>query len=150
MPVSNLLQRLRPAGAPGTAGPVAVPAKAEDGPAAELAPVFEALASVISRCDAIRTAAEEAAAAEAASAQRDAATVISDATSRAPAERAAAAARVHQVGDAAADALVVEAQTGATRLEAEGRQRLIELTGVVLSNLRATIAASTQRTSADR
>ena len=112
--------------------------------------VFEALASVISRCDAIRTAAEEAAAAEAASAQRDAATVISDATSRAPAERAAAAARVHQVGDAAADALVVEAQTAAARLEAEGRQRLIELTGVVLSNLRATIAASTQRTSADR
>jgi hypothetical protein len=52
MPVSDLLQRLRPVGAPGAVGPVAVPVHADDVLAAELAPLFDALEPVLTECDA--------------------------------------------------------------------------------------------------
>ena len=40
----SILDRFRPVGAPGAAGPVGVPAADDQGPAAEVAPVFAALA----------------------------------------------------------------------------------------------------------
>jgi len=150
MAVSGLLQRLRPAGAPGAAGPVAVPAQPEDGALAELAPVFDALAPVIIECDAIRTAAGQAAAEKAADARRDAAAVVADATSRAPAERAVAAAAVQRSGDEVADKLVANAQAAAAQLKIDGAQRLDDLTELVIRNLRARIATGAGPAQVDR
>ncbi|HEX5997545.1 MAG TPA: hypothetical protein VFY84_20595 [Jiangellales bacterium] len=140
MALSDLLQRLRPAGAPGAAAPVAVPAEEEDAAAAELKPVFDALAGVVAECDAIRSAADQAASSELAQARRDAEALVADALGRAPAERAAAAARIHRTGDAAADALRAEADRAAARLRASGPRRLAELTDLVIANLRADLA----------
>src|SRR5674476_1314795 len=46
----NILDRFRPVGAPGPAGLAGVPAADEQGPAAELAPVFAALAADVESC----------------------------------------------------------------------------------------------------
>lgn len=149
MALSDLLQRLRPAGAPGGAAPVAVPAEEEDAAAAELAPVFEALEAVVAECAAIRSSAERAAADEIARARHEAEALVADASSRAPAERAAAAAKIHRSGDAAADALLERARETATRLRVDGDRRLVELIEVVMANLRASIAAETERPGVD-
>ena len=53
----NILDRFRPVGAPGPAGQVGVPAAADQGPVAELAPVFAALAADVQSC---RTLVEQA------------------------------------------------------------------------------------------
>ncbi|HEU4422476.1 MAG TPA: hypothetical protein VFR67_08030 [Pilimelia sp.] len=140
MALSDLLQRLRPAGAPGAAAPVAVPAEEEDAAAAELAPVFDALEPIVAECEAIRSSAEQAVSGELAQARRDAAAMVADALSRAPAERAAAAARIHRSGDAAADALRADADLTAARLRVEGGERLAALTDLIVANLRAGLA----------
>lgn len=150
MALSDLLQRLRPAGAPGAAAAVAVPAEDEDAAGAELVPVFEALASVVAECDAIRTAAERAAADEIARARHEAEITLADATSRAPAERAAAAATIHRSGDAAADALLAEAEEAAARLRTGGDRRVAQLTEQVVANLRAGIAAPAEPPEGER
>src|ERR1019366_3273449 len=46
----NILDRFRPVGAPGPAGPAGVPAADDQGPAVELAPVFDALAADVQAC----------------------------------------------------------------------------------------------------
>jgi phosphoenolpyruvate-protein kinase (PTS system EI component) len=149
MPVSDLLQRLRPVGAPGAAGPVAVPIHAEDVLAAELEPLFDALEPVAAECETIRSSAAASAAEEAAAAQRDTERLIADATSRAPAERAAAAARIRQAADAAADAMTADAEGAAVRLTDVGRERLGDLTDLVITHLRATITAGGRPTARD-
>jgi hypothetical protein len=149
MPVSDLLQRLRPVGAPGAAGPVAVPAHADDVLAAELAPVFDALEPVLVECDAIRSTAATAAAAEIAAAEQDARRVIADAVSRAPGERAAAAARIRRTADAAADALIADADTAAAQLVTDGRERLGMLADRVIARLRATVTSGGASTAGD-
>jgi hypothetical protein len=149
MALSDLLQRLRPAGAPGAAAPVAVPAEEEDAAAAELAPVFAALKPVVAECEAIRSSAEQAVSNQVARARRDAEAMLADALSRAPAERAAAAARIHRSGDAAADALREEADITAARLRVEGGRRLAELTDLVITNLRAGLGGADDPPRAD-
>jgi hypothetical protein len=149
MPVSDLLQRLRPVGAPGAAGPVAVPTHAEDLVAAELAPLFDALEPVAAECEAIRSAAAKSAAEEIAAAEREAELLVADARSRAPAERAAAAARIRQTADAAADALTADAEATAALVTVRGRERLEELTDLIITHLRATITAGGEPTIRD-
>jgi hypothetical protein len=105
---------------------------------------------VITECDAIRTAAEQAAAEKAADARRDAAAVVADATSRAPAERAVAAAAVQRSGDEVADKLVANAQAAAAQLKIDGAQRLDDLTELVIRNLRARIATGAGPAQVDR
>lgn len=141
MALQDLLNRLRPAGAPGPAGPVAVPAEEEDREAAELAPVFGALAETVDDTEAVRDAGADRAAAITAEAEKEAAALVANATSRAPGERAAAAARVHEAGDDEAAALLTEAKRQAAQLKADSGQRLDELTELVIANLRAGIAA---------
>lgn len=137
MALSDLLQRLRPTGAPGPAGPVAVPAEDEDAAAAELAPVFEALAPVLDECEEIRSTAGREAEDEIARSHRDADRLVAEASERSSAERAAAATKVRRSGDAAADALLADAEAAAERLRREGGRRLAELTEQVVANVRA-------------
>lgn len=141
MALQDLLNRLRPAGAPGPAGPVAVPAEEEDREAAELAPVFTALAETVDDTEAVRAAGADRAAAITAEAEKEAAALVANATSRAPGERAAAAARVHEAGDDEAAALLTEAKRQAAQLKADSGQHMDELTEIVIANLRARIAA---------
>jgi len=68
----NILDRFRPVGAPGAASPAGGPASDTLGPAAELVPVFAALADDVESC---RTLVEDA--------RRDASTEISTAQDRA-------------------------------------------------------------------
>lgn len=143
MGILDLLNRLRPVGAPGPAGPVAVPAEEEDRAAAELAPVFAALADTVAQTDALRAAATERAAATTAESEREAGTLVANATSRAAGERAAAAARVQASGADEAAALLDEAKRQSTRLRAGSEPRLDELTEIVITNLRANVAAET-------
>lgn len=53
MPRSNFLDRFRPVGSPGPAARTGVPAADVQGPQAELAPVFAALAPDLERCRAL-------------------------------------------------------------------------------------------------
>ncbi|HEX6198152.1 MAG TPA: hypothetical protein VFZ37_19735 [Jiangellaceae bacterium] len=142
MALQDLLNRLRPVGAPGPAGPVAVPAEEEDRAAAELAPVFAALAETAAEADAVRRSATDRAAATTAEAEREAASLVANATSRASAERAAAAARVHASGEEEAAALLAEAKQQAARLKEDSGPRLDELTDLVIANLREHITAT--------
>jgi hypothetical protein len=150
MALLDLLNRLRPAGAPGPAGPVAVPAEDEDRPAAELAPVFAALAEVVDEAEHIGLAATDSAAAMAAEAEREAAALIANATSRAPAERAAAAAQVHASGDEQGAVVLADARQQAARLKADGMRPLDELTDLVIANLRTQFAVKSEPVQAAR
>ncbi len=92
-PRSSVLDRFRPAGAPGGAAPAGVPADRSAAVAAELAGVFGQLAATEQEAERIR--AEGAAEADRIrqEAAQHAAAVVADAHQRAEAERAAAAAQ---------------------------------------------------------
>jgi hypothetical protein len=114
----ELLERLRPAGAPGAPTVAGVPADRRRTAEEELAPVFEALADVVVECDRRRRAAGEDAARLVADAQRQAQAVIARAGAGVEAERAAAATRVQE-----ASAMEIEALSRQARVEAERVRR---------------------------
>jgi vacuolar-type H+-ATPase subunit H len=125
---STILDRFRPAGAPGPAGPVGVPATGEQGPAAELVPVFAALAADVQAC---RTMVEEArrdADRALSGAREQAAAIIAQARLDEGAERARAAARVEQAAAAQDARVIAQARTDADDLE---RSRTALLPGAV-------------------
>jgi hypothetical protein len=118
----ELLERLRPAGAPGAATVAGVPADRVRSAEAELAPVFEALAGVVVECARRRRVAGEDAARVAAEAEQRAHAVTARARAGAEAERAAAAADIR-----AASAIQLEALSRQARIEADRVRR--EATG---------------------
>lgn len=92
----SFLDRFRPAGAPGPAGPTGVPAADNQGPTAELGPVFAALAGDVASCVALIDGARLDADREVAKARAQAAAIVSKARLEAGAERAKSAAQVEQ------------------------------------------------------
>jgi hypothetical protein len=92
--VSDLLDRLRPAGAPGPAGAVGVPADRRAAAERELAPVFTALAATLREAAGIRAAAADRATEVERRAAEQATAVIAHARASVGAERARVAARV--------------------------------------------------------
>src|SRR5665811_2240014 len=93
---SNILDRFRPVGAPGPAGPAGVPAADDQGPAVELAPVFEALAADVQACRRLVDEARREAEAALSLAHERGAAIIAQARLDAVTERVSAAARVEQ------------------------------------------------------
>jgi hypothetical protein len=91
--VHDFLDRFRPAGAPGTASGAGVPIDRRANAAAELAPVFAALADTERECAGLRDEAARDAARWADEAARQASALVARATVSAAAERAEAAAR---------------------------------------------------------
>lgn len=91
---SSILDRFRPVGAPGPAGPVGVPSTDVPGYVTELAPVFAALATDIDRCRSEVRDAHRRADAAVAQARTEAAAEVARARLDATAARAAAAAAV--------------------------------------------------------
>jgi hypothetical protein len=140
MPDRGLLERFRPAAAPGSAGRVGVPADSTDdvallavlaglGPAQEEAERLRDRARTDAR--ALRDAAEVQAAALLARARLDAAE-----------QRADAAARAREAGELAGRRLVDEAVEEAARLRAEGLRRLPDLVAEVVALVRSDGASS--------
>jgi hypothetical protein len=87
----ELLERLRPAGAPGAATVAGVPVDRRHSAEVEVAPVFDALAGVVVECERRRRAAGEDAAHVVADAEQRAQAVTARARAGVEAERAAAA-----------------------------------------------------------
>jgi len=125
---SNILDRFRPAGAPGPAGPIGVPSTGDQGTAAELAPVFAALAADVESCRKMVDEARREADGTLSSALEEAAAIIAQARLDEGAERARAAARVEQAASAQDALLLARARKDAEDLE---RTRTALLPGTV-------------------
>lgn len=138
--VVDLLGRYRPAGAPGPAGAAGVPADRRESVAAELAPVFAALAEVEAECDRLRRDAARAAAGREAAAAEQARMLVARARDEAAAERAAAAVRVRE--DTAAEVAQLQANAAAEAEEARRRsaRQLPQLVSLVVERVRADLA----------
>lgn len=140
----SVLDRFRPVGAPGAAGPSGVPAVDGQGPAAELAPVFAALAADVQACEELASAARRQVGHDLAAARTQAAAIVSQARLDAGPARAVAAAGVEQeAGDR--DALMMEhARREAAAVEESGMARIPDIVGRVIDALLAPAIASTK------
>ncbi|WP_433074168.1 hypothetical protein ACQP1P_26885 [Dactylosporangium sp. CA-052675] len=120
----QLLRRFRPAGPPGAAGRVAVPADRAARAEEELRPVFAALAAADAEAAAIRAAAE----AEAARRQRRAGLaarrIVAAAQARSQQARAEAFAAARADTARAAETVMADARRAAEALRARARTRL--------------------------
>ena len=145
----DLLERLRPTGAPGGAGPVAVPADDAAGHR-ELEPVFRALGATISECDQLADQADVAAAEQLARADRDVRQWLAEARLAAAEQRAAAAAAVGRAADEAATALLSAAEADAVRLRLSGRAALGPLVDRIVTLVRAQLLAGAAAAPNDR
>jgi hypothetical protein len=136
----DFLQRFRPAGAPGAAAAVAVPADRRAELAAELEPVFAALSAVEDERG--RLLAEATAAAERlrAAGRAQAAALVADAGARAEAERAAAAERVRSAAAAADAELIDLARAEAELVRRRAAARLPGLVADALASVRSLAA----------
>ena len=132
--VERILERLRPAGAPGAAAPGGVPADRSTELAAELQPVLARLDDVQAECDRIRAEATAEAARRRRVAVERARQLVADGRRAAEAERAAAAAAVeHEVA----------AETAAARAAAERSAAAVrERAGTRTSDLVDRVAAA--------
>ena len=125
--VERILERLKPAGAPGTAAPAGVPADRVAELAAELEPVLARLDAVQAQCDRIRTDAVEEADRRRRFAVERARQVVKEGRRAAETERSAAAAAVeHQVTAETATARAA-AERSAAAVRELGRTRTPEL-----------------------
>jgi hypothetical protein len=134
--ISDLLDRFRPAGAPGPAAAAGVPADRRAAAEDELAPVFTALTEVEEVCEATREAARAAAEERTARADREAAALLRRAREDAAAVRAETAARLRVAGEAEAAGLLTRAAEEAAAVRARTAERLPELVSRVLAHVR--------------
>lgn len=124
----SILDRFRPVGAPGPAGPAGVPAADDQGRAAELSPVFAALAGDVAACEALVADAHLTAEEDVARARAQAAAIVARARLDAGAARVRAAARIEQEASERDAQLLEQARQEAAALEKTG---LASIPGVV-------------------
>lgn len=135
MPRLSILDRFRPVGAPGPAGLAGVPAADDQGPAAELAPVFAALAADVESCRKLVEEARREADGALFRAHEQAAAIVAQARLDAGAERADAAARVEQAASEQDAQLLEQAGKEAGELEEAGTALLPATVRKVIDNL---------------
>jgi hypothetical protein len=135
--VRDLLDRFRPAGAPGRAGAAGIPVDRQAVTVAELDPVFAALAPVTAECARLRRDAEREAARREAAAAELARALVARAREAVAADRAAAAARVREDMAAEVAQLVEAAAAEADEVRRRGAQRLPWLVSRVVDLVRA-------------
>ncbi|WP_298228108.1 hypothetical protein [Gryllotalpicola sp.] len=135
MPRLDFLDRFRPVGTPGPAGPVGIPTNEATGPAAELAPVFAALIATFATNEQLVADARTAGAARIEAARRQAAGLVAAAQQDAPAARADAAARVVEQADRNAVAELAAAQDEAGRITAAAAARRDRLVARAVAHL---------------
>ncbi len=141
--LSDILRRFRPAVAPGPAGPAGVPADRVAEAAAELAVVFDALASTTAEVRARREEAAEDAERLRRQAAAEASGIVADARGRREAMRAEAASARLTALDADRAALETEARAEADRVRGVAEERLPGLVERVLAQVRAVGAMTT-------
>lgn len=124
MALLSILDRFRPAGAPGPAGPVGVPALDDQGPAAELAPVFAACAADVAESRALVEEAQQAAQRAVPLAREQAAAVLAQARLDGAADRATAAALVEQTTSASEAQVRAAAAAEAQEVADRSRDRI--------------------------
>ena len=136
--VRDLLYRFRPAGAPGAASSVGVPADRGADVAAELEPVFTGLDQTERECaEIVASARREAGVARERDAER-ARSLVRSAKEHLEAERAASAARVRQ--QQGPDDLQAVAERAAVDLRDRARERMPVYVGSVLDAIRCLVA----------
>lgn len=138
----SILDRFRPVGAPGPAGPVGVPSVDEPGHAAELAPVFAALAPDVESCRRLVDEAQQQAEDTMAGARADAAAIVAHARLGEAAARADAAAAIEQAASAQDERTLAAARTAAAQLQASGAARITDTVRLVVDRLLADQLAS--------
>jgi hypothetical protein len=140
----SILDRFRPVGTPGAAGPAGVPAADDQGRAAELAPVFAALAGDVAACEALVEEARLSAEEHVAGARAQAAAIVAQARLDAGAARVRAAARIEQEASQQDAELLEQARQEAATLEKTGLARLPAVVSKVIDSLLAPPSAEQQ------
>ena len=140
----SILDRFRPVGTPGAAGPAGVPAADDQGRAAELAPVFAALAGDVAACEALVDEARLSAEEHVARARAQAAAIVAQARLDAGAARVRAAARIEQEASQQDAELLEQARQEAATLEKTGLARLPAVVSKVIDSLLAPPSAEQQ------
>ncbi|MBS2965901.1 hypothetical protein KGA66_22825 [Actinocrinis puniceicyclus] len=133
----ELLLRFRRAGAPGAATVGAVPADRAAEQAAELAPVFAALAETEAQAAEIRSRAAAEAAQLRQQAARQAALIVAQARENAVAERESAARRARSQAETYCAQLLQEARTQAESLRSRGQASVPEYGERVVAGIAA-------------
>jgi hypothetical protein len=141
--IRDLLDRFRPAGAPGAPGPAGVPADRRLTAALELEPVFAALADTVAECASVRAQAIAEAGRRQEAADERARALVSRAHTEAASERAATAAGL--MADAAVETTRVldRAAQEADQVRRRARDRRPDLIARAMSRLRTDLAALT-------
>jgi hypothetical protein len=139
--VSDLLERFRPAAAPGPAGQIGIPGDRHGSAERELSAVFRAMADTQRQGAAERRAADRAAQARQRDATEQARVLQTQAERDAKVVEAEAAA--HIIGAAAAEhtQVITAAQAEAAQLRRQAAQRLPDFVALVCARVRADIAA---------
>lgn len=121
---SSILDRFRPIGAPGAAGPTGVPAHGLIGAEQELAAVFAALSPDLASADALIARATASAETARKTATADAADIVAQAQEAAPGDQAAAASRIASAASAEDAQLMEAARVQAAAVRSRGARRL--------------------------
>ena len=132
---NSLLDRFRPVGAPGPAGPAGVPAVDDEGTAAELIPVFEALDPDLQADAELSAGAAARAQQTVTQARQQAAALVEDARINSGAVRAEAAARVSRQTEEQDAQALDSARDEAAALEDAGASRVPELAAAIVADL---------------
>jgi len=138
----SILDRFRPVGAPGPAGPVGVPAVDEPGHAAELAPVFAALAADVESCRRLVEDAQQQADRTRADARAEAAAIVARARRAEAAARSDAAATIERVATAQDEHTLEVARAAASALQESGSARIPDAVQAVIDRLLADVLAT--------
>ncbi len=133
----SILDRFRPVGAPGAAGPAGVPAADDLGPEAELVAVFAALDAEVESCRRLVEDARRDAEKEVAGARERAAALVAQARLDAGAEQARSAAEVLRTAADVDAKLLDQARQEAAELTESGTDRLPEAVRRVIDTLLA-------------
>ncbi len=144
----DLLYRFRPAGAPGAASAAGVPVDRAADTEAELAPLLAALTDTEGACARIlEQARRDAEAIRVREAQR-ARDILTTASARSGAERAAATARIGQVVRDEATALLTAADEEAAAIRERAAERMPEHVGLLVASVRALLGGHESGTGA--
>jgi hypothetical protein len=139
--VRDLLATLRPAGGPGAATPAGVPKDRRQDAAAELRPVFEALAPVLAQCREIRAGGRDRAQRHSDEAGEQARLLLAEARRQYDTDRAAEAARLRDLAEVSARRVTAEAEADADRVRRQSAARRPEVVAEVVSAVRAELDA---------
>jgi hypothetical protein len=135
--VRGILDRLRPAGAPGAAARAGVPVDRRESLDRELAPAFAHLEPVLRECAQITREAADAARRREAEAASQANDIIAGARTASEAERAQAAAAAHTSAASETERILGEARAQALEVRRRGEQRRSPLVARVVDLVRA-------------